>query len=168
MCTRGHAFIRVWTERAWWLACANPGCAYRIFESEPTHPAQKEARVNQERFKKVYDIISVQSEEFCMDSWEGSPTECGTTRCLSGWAIYNETGAPLFGSDGNLSSETHALARRLGVSPDFEAIGGELLGLTRWQRQVFYVDDETALEFARLASEGREYEAEELLEEAAE
>lgn len=37
---RGHALIRVWADKAWWLACCNPGCTYRIFESLPTHPKE--------------------------------------------------------------------------------------------------------------------------------
>ncbi len=38
-----HALIRVWSEEVWWLACCNPGCTYRMFESAPTHPSQEES-----------------------------------------------------------------------------------------------------------------------------
>lgn len=34
-----HAFIRVWLDRKWWLACVL--CSHRIFESEPTYPIQE-------------------------------------------------------------------------------------------------------------------------------
>lgn len=51
MCS--HAFIRIWAEGAWWLACANPGCSYRIFESEPSYKVEREAphddRTSQDR-----------------------------------------------------------------------------------------------------------------------
>ncbi len=40
MCSSGHALIRIWFDGAWWLACVNPGCTYRIFESHPTHPKE--------------------------------------------------------------------------------------------------------------------------------
>lgn len=42
MCSRGHALIRAWVNRQWWFICANPGCAYRIFESEPNHPKEEQ------------------------------------------------------------------------------------------------------------------------------
>lgn len=55
MCTR-HALIRAWQEKSWWLICCNPGCAYRIFESEPCYPREKEAPMTNAPLPRLVEV----------------------------------------------------------------------------------------------------------------
>lgn len=117
--------------------------------------------LNRELFQKIHDIIQAEGgAKFQMSTWEGG---CGTTRCIAGWAVHLETGAPLYQLDGetSLSPETLALAERFhseGVwmegADDFETMGGELLGLDESQRKIFYVGNVEAEDFVRAAAEG--------------
>jgi hypothetical protein len=112
---------------------------------------------NTERFRKVHEIIE-QEGKLGMAEWESSPM-CGTTRCISGWAIYNEIGEPLFDRNG-VSPAVHELADRLGVEREnFELIGLKLLGMETRDVSVFYTDEDTAREFVALAAQGRDDEA---------
>lgn len=112
--------------------------------------------MNTELFRKINDIIQPRPGKLFMGNWEEG-TGCGTTRCVAGWAIYLETGAPLYDlHSGELSPETRALAERLNVADDIEIIGGALLGLDVDQRQLFYVDNDEALMAVAEAAAGDE------------
>lgn len=118
-------------------------------------------------FKKIREIISVKPELFDMASFEnGGNSECGTTRCIAGWAIHLETGEPLYDDEGDFTAPVHELADRLGVRADPEDLGRELLGLSRSEAaRLFYIDDEAGTRFVELAAQGREAEALEVLDE---
>lgn len=125
--------------------------------------------MNTELFKKIYETIApdgvVDSSKFDMDTWEGKPdpirsASCGTTRCVSGWAIHFASGgSQLYSKD--LSSpqpvvdlaDRHDVLSASGVV-DFDRLGAALLGLDRDEKSLFYVDEERALQFVRLAAQG--------------
>lgn len=128
-------------------------------------------------FRKINEVISpapgvIAWDLFNMSTWEDDSYGCGTTRCVAGWAIHFATdGAPLYVEGGPGHSEAVIdLARRIDArrinedTVDLEDLGGRLLGLEGTDRNLFYVDDDTAAEFVRLASEGKEDEAREVLE----
>lgn len=120
---------------------------------------------NAELFAKIRDVIKASPEGHEQSTFE-SETSCGTTRCVAGWAIYLETGVPVFMSDSSivLSPEARALELRLGlVRGDFEndvdmvhAIARELLGLSEQQaHQLFYrFSNQGALELVERYAEG--------------
>lgn len=113
-------------------------------------------------FGQIDDIVQAEPRSLNMDSWEGSP--CGTSRCMAGWAVHLTTGKPLYGTDGNYHPSVRELAKQLGVEDDFEVLGAALLELDPDDAAVvFYVDNETAAEFIRLAGQGLEREALNLL-----
>lgn len=118
-------------------------------------------------FKKIHEIINLKPELFDMASFEGdSSSECGTTRCIAGWAIRLETGKPLYDDEGEFTAPTHELADRLGVTVAPEDLGRELLGLpVDVASRLFYVNDGVGARFVELAAEGREAEALEVLDE---
>lgn len=127
--------------------------------------------MNTELITKIRDIIRVEdgapkggnyipevegAPGLYMGTWEES-SDCGTTRCIAGWAINLETGHPVFnGRDDEtvLHPETIALARRLGVdvansetaaSVIIGKVGKSLLGLE--DDSIFYASDSTAVEW---------------------
>lgn len=111
--------------------------------------------MNRELFKQIYDIIKVNPKaSLNMSEWES----CGTTRCVAGWAIHLTTGKPLY-ARGNYDPSVVELARSLDVAADIEVIGASLLELDTTETNLFYSDEGTALEFVKLASEGKSDEA---------
>lgn len=120
--------------------------------------------LNTELFQKIDDIIQVFPGAFHMGTWEGtSPSGCGTTRCIAGWAVYFALEEQdLFESpDSPFPSE--ALIRlaerhdaRTGSGVDFDKLGRELLGLEAGQGYLFYVDNERAVQLVALAADGDE------------
>lgn len=128
--------------------------------------------MNTELITKIRDIIRVEdgapkrgnyipgvegAPGLYMGTWEES-SDCGTTRCIAGWAINLETGHPVFidrnDDEAVLHPETIALARRLGVkvvdsgmdtSIIIEKVGKSLLGLE--DGSIFYASDSTAVEW---------------------
>lgn len=118
--------------------------------------------MNTALFGQINDIIAAEPRKLSMDSWEGSP--CGTTRCMAGWAVHLTTGKPLYDDGGEHHPSVRELAERLGVDDDFEEIGAALLDLDPDDAAViFYVDSERGAEFIRLAAQGLEREALNLL-----
>lgn len=119
--------------------------------------------MNTELFKKIEKHIvredgSFDPRTFHMSSWEDDDA-CGTTRCISGWAIFETTGQPLFDPDQERHQSVAKLADRLGVEPEFEAIGAELLGLPADMIGFFYVSEEVAVEFVKRAARGDSVES---------
>ena len=123
--------------------------------------------MNQELFRRIHNITAALPGSLWMDSWEGGgQSQCGTTRCLAGWAVHLTTGQPLYTPDGELHPSVLELAARLGVTSDFEVLGAELLGLSRGvATYAFYISTESAAEYIRLMAEGNEGAALRLLRE---
>jgi hypothetical protein len=81
--------------------------------------------MNRELFKKIDDIITSDPTRLDMGSWEDSTPECGTTRCIAGWAVH-------FASNpGEGAWETRVrLADELDLAgPSWMRVGARLLGL---------------------------------------
>ena len=125
--------------------------------------------LNREAFQKIHQVISVQPKRLVMSSWEDEDefSECGTTRCVAGWAVH-------FNVDGGgPSDEVKELARNHGLDFDdfstaslFEQLGANLLGLsTREARTVFYLPNDVARALVRLAARGDDVGFENLLDE---
>ncbi|HKZ21197.1 MAG TPA: hypothetical protein VJQ57_13940 [Acidimicrobiia bacterium] len=95
--------------------------------------------INTERFRKIQEQIEREPESLDMVSWEDHRPPfrtCGTTRCVAGWAVFNETGQPLFTEQHDLSGPTLLLAAQLGIPEGFHRVGSvvsaiaeKLLGL---------------------------------------
>lgn len=124
--------------------------------------------MNREAFKKIHDIISVEPEKLNMNSWEN--TYCGTTRCVAGWAIYNEINAPIWGDEGR-TKKFDALAARLFPDDDplfvhIVQVAAKLLDLdAAYANVLFYQDENFAAEFVALAAQGKFDEAKAMIEE---
>ena len=110
--------------------------------------------MNTELFRQINEIISARPEKHDQATWESqSPRECGTARCVAGWAVYLTTGEPLLswqpGEDIRLSDATVELAHDKGVyvehpgdSVTIPRLAAKLLGLTRDEAaSLFYSDD---------------------------
>lgn len=132
---------------------------------------------NTELFRKIHEVIApapgvIAWDLFNMSTWEDGDNSCGTTRCVAGWAIHYATdGAPLYNPSGTgHSAAVVNLAIRLGAgrynddTVDLEDLGAKILGLEGSDRQLFYVDEERAVDFVLLAAQGREDEASEVLD----
>lgn len=117
-------------------------------------------RFDTERFKKIEKHIFtkdglIDRSTFNTVDWEA----CGTTRCVAGWAIYDETGSRLFDELGEVGSSVSQLADRLGVEVDFESVAVTLLGLPEDLAGLFYASSATAAEFVRRAARGDSVES---------
>lgn len=123
--------------------------------------------------RKVLDQINNQPKTFRMADWEYEPPEgeyhsyynpaiddyeeaidCGTTRCIAGWAIYfaaEERGLPV---NRPLRDVRDELADNLQVCDNaYELLGMAVLGLR--SSALFYQDDESAYrELVRLVEKG--------------
>lgn len=123
--------------------------------------------MNTELFRKIRDVVD--TDAFDMDTWEGDAevfdmgaSECGTTRCIAGWAIHfslPEGDNNLRDESGVLSEAVVDLARSRGLQAadryNFAAIGADLLGISRsLASEVFYLENDTAREFVDLAAAG--------------
>jgi hypothetical protein len=118
---------------------------------------------NTELFRKIHEIISTQPRKFCMSFWE-DPTDCGTTRCVAGWAVHLTTGEPLYANNETFSIDHHPavirLAGRLGVPDDFDYIGSELLEIEfDLGERLFHCGNSVAAHAVELFAEGRDEEA---------
>lgn len=109
--------------------------------------------INRERFQKVHEHITA-ADGFSMHSWEEFAPSCGTTRCVTGWAIFDEINAPIANLEGDPSDEVYDLAESLGVEAHFETVGAELLGLPDRLTALFYQSEGIAAEFVKRAAEG--------------
>lgn len=115
---------------------------------------------NRELFRKIHLVIDVTPDALAMDSWENREADCGTTRCVAGWAVSLTTQTDL--TDGfRFNPAVLALAEEHGISlPDvglpYPALARKLLGLSRDEAgYLFYTDNETAAEVVKLMAEGQ-------------
>ena len=126
--------------------------------------------LNTELFRRINEVISARPEEHDQSAWEVRSPECGTARCVAGWAIFLTTGANLYVrpdpdvlDDGEtiLSPQVHELADELGVLPSVPAVARELLGLTRDEAaSLFYsAEDDEARTLVYHVAAGRTDEA---------
>ncbi len=135
------------------------------------------SKINTELFKKIDEVIKVEDGAwFEMSDWENRDQECGTTRCVAGWAVHFATdGASLYADAGGNSPEVLELAASLDVRTkvtqadglefaDLEELGGKLLGLEGRQRGLFYTGNQQAAEVVELFANGQNDEALEVLD----
>jgi hypothetical protein len=55
------------------------------------------SRLNTELFKKIHEVVSANPQRHDQATWEGqSVGDCGTTRCVAGWAVHLATGQKVF------------------------------------------------------------------------
>jgi len=102
-------------------------------------------------FQKIHDQIDNSPESHNQGTWE-----CGTSRCVAGWAIHLTTGQPVYATIG-LHPATRELAERHDVhTGSIPAVALRLLGITADEAgRLFYADDEQAAEAVRLAATGQ-------------
>lgn len=114
--------------------------------------------MNIELFRKIDEVIQNAPEMHYQGTWE-SANECGTTRCIAGWAVALTTGAPLFDRFGNPTRETEEAACSVRVYDPLHigAIGRRLLGLTPQQAgKLFFTSEERARDAVRCFAAGDE------------
>lgn len=115
--------------------------------------------MNTELFRKIYTQIASEPESFDMGDWEreGDP-ECGTTRCVAGWAIAFELDIDRKGFI--YSKDLSELGKRFEVNPSYFKVGAALLGLTHEEAyMLFYASEERAEQFVGLAARGEDDKA---------
>jgi hypothetical protein len=127
--------------------------------------------LNSALFQKIHEIVTAQPDSFSMNTWEAGPHtrdigQCGTVRCMAGWAIHLSTEQPLYECRGDslrVHSSVDALAEELEIDEElgsasaFSPVAAELLGLTPEDAGVvFHMDDEHGLEFISKAAAGDE------------
>lgn len=128
--------------------------------------------MNTELFRKILAKVEAEPQAFDMSTWEAFPAPaCGTTRCIAGWAVYLETGVPLYQmtSDGfDVSPESKALAVRLGFEDgefvETSWLAARLLDLSPGLANMFYLGNGNGLTALRLAAQGDEAGIRALLE----
>ena len=113
-------------------------------------------------FQKIHAQITRDPESHYQGSWE-TVNECGTSRCLAGWALHFEAHGDVYERDAygtslGWSTQMRTLLDSRDDLKDWwpvHRIARHLLGLTAEQAgRLFYSDDETAAEAVRLAAEG--------------
>lgn len=112
-------------------------------------------------FQKIHAQITQDPGSHYQGSWE-TVNECGTTRCLAGWALHFEAHGDVYQYGGGYINGWSAQVRTLIDSRDgledwytVSQIAKHLLGLTSDQAgRLFYADEERAAEAVRLAAEG--------------
>lgn len=109
--------------------------------------------------QKILDQVDRQPETLYMGTWETVDLEhlynwktgerveeCGTTRCIAGWAVH-------FAScpQEDVFHAMSRVAQELGLERTFEAVAGRLLGLDQFDasRLFFEADEEEAVHFLR-------------------
>lgn len=125
--------------------------------------------LNREAFQKVWGHIKDAPESLQMESWEGEESECGTTRCVAGWAIYDVIQEPLWGRDLYPNPKMAKLGKEITgkYTGDPLPLAAHLLGMDRSDASTLFLgaDNDQATDFVRLAAEGREEEAMDILNE---
>lgn len=99
--------------------------------------------MNIERIRRIAAIELATPDSFDMISWE-TPGACGTTRCIAGWAIYDEIGGPIWDTNDEFTPAFLDFMR--GADPTWEArttefpveVAGDLLGLTEEQYMALF------------------------------
>lgn len=102
--------------------------------------------MNIELFQKIDEVIHNEPDKHYQGYWE-STNDCGTVRCVAGWAVHLATGAPVFDRYGDPTRETEALGRSVGVHDALQiaAIARRLLDITPEQAsRLFFTNDRTA------------------------
>ena len=123
--------------------------------------------MNTELFAKIRDMIREHPEQHDQSAWESQPVdECGTTRCVAGWAVALTTGLPVYswqpGEEIRLSDATLRLAHEKGVYVEdlgdngvVPALAARLLSLTPNEAgSLFYSEDERAHRAVEKAAAG--------------
>lgn len=119
-------------------------------KSETTKPEMPE--INRELFQKIHDQITMEPETHWQGTWE---SDCGSTRCVAGWAIH-------FATD---REDVLDGLEALGAGAAFfnvPLIAERLLGLTSNESLgLFYAQNSQAAELVELyALKGREWQEE--------
>ena len=121
--------------------------------------------INRELFQKIHEIISAHPEQHDQGSWEGTRgPDCGTTRCVAGWAVFLTTGEPLTRSTNTGIMGNSLATQELLRENDWESIpeaGRRLLGLNEDVACSLFYDasNEEARAAVKAFSEGRESDA---------
>lgn len=110
------------------------------------------------RRQQVLEQITVHPETHDQGSWE-YPVDCGTSRCVAGWAIHFD--APAARDIWEAKSEA---AHRLGLNgyiATYSQVGAKLLGLGEYEADELFhgADDEEAVDLLRQYAAGL-YESE--------
>jgi hypothetical protein len=114
--------------------------------------------MNTELFRKIDEVIQNTPEQHYQGTWE-STNECGTTRCIAGWAVHLTTGAPVYDCHGGPTRESAQLASSLGVHDPHHiaAIARRLLDITPEQAgKLFFATEEHARQIVRAVATGGE------------
>lgn len=114
---------------------------------------------NRELFQKIHDIIDAKPDALAMDSWEDQDADCGTTRCVAGWAVSLTTQTDLT-AGWRFHPAVLALAEEHGILCEiyvpYSALARKLLGLDAVEAGcLFYADELLAAEVVRLVAEGQ-------------
>jgi hypothetical protein len=126
------------------------------------------SRLNTELFKKIHEVVSANPQRHDQATWEGqSVGDCGTTRCVAGWAVHLATGQKVFRWESGvpnvlLSGATVRLAREHGIPAEsgddpgvVPKVASKMLGLTDVEAEyLFYADDDRAREIVAAAAAG--------------
>lgn len=113
-------------------------------------------------FQKIHAQITRDPGSHYQGSWE-TVNDCGTTRCLAGWAIHFEAHGDVYKRDADgfvygWSAQVQALIDSRDDIEDWGSVprlAQHLLGLTPDQvSRLFYADDGVVAEAVRLAAEG--------------
>lgn len=122
--------------------------------------------INVKLFKRIYDRITAEPRSLDMNTWEDHDSSCGTTRCVAGWAIFDETGEHLFNPDDTLHVSVIRLADELDIDIDripsdvIEDVATSLLGLDEdTAHELFHCRGYMACGAVELFANGREAEA---------
>jgi len=114
--------------------------------------------MNTELFSKIDEVIQNTPERHYQGTWE-SVNECGTTRCIAGWAVHLTTGTPVYDRHGDPTRESAQLASSLGVSDPWHisAVAQRLLDITPEQAgKLFFATDEDARQIVHAVATGGE------------
>ena len=96
--------------------------------------------INEDLIRRVVAAIEAQPHKWDQGqfvggaAWNGAdPSECGTTFCFAGWALYLENRLAFDPTMGLVALDAH------GKPASFDAVAQDLLGLTPWQAgRIFY------------------------------
>jgi hypothetical protein len=98
--------------------------------------------INQPLFQKILDQITMHPETHNQDFWENASSDCGTTRCIAGWALHFH----------NPQQHVWLTVKDLMCSPyHIDEAAQSLLGLTEEESiELFHdADDEQAVELVK-------------------
>lgn len=107
--------------------------------------------LNTKLFGQILDVIEKHPEHHDQNDFENPRAECGTTRCVAGWAIFIDA----TNRGENITSYIQASSMPFGVAPS--TVAGRLLGITPQEREeLFYrVDNSGAVDLVRRYAAGK-------------